>query len=183
MKKKNSPGGGGEGYSCFPGGVQSLFLRIFFIKLNWVFKGDPTPIRAWNNLHGNYLIYMVRSLLLTLNQNTLQHQTCGLWCTRHRRHRAKSLKVTGSGRDQKDVNQKVRTQLWINKKKKDRIHNKNKPRSLRVWESLTHLKFLFIRHCMNSYTRDVKILNGCLPVEELVHCWMFNWRKKSTFPK
>ena len=65
---------------------------------------------------------MVRSLLLTLNQNTLQHQTCGLWCTRHRRHRAKSLKVTtgsgrdqkvttGSGRDQKDVNQKVRTQL------------------------------------------------------------------------
>lgn len=117
-EKKKSPGGGGEGYSCFPGGVQSLFLRIFFIKLNWVFKGDPTPICAWNNLHGNYLIYMVRSLLLTLNQNTLQHQTCGLWCTRHRRHRAKSLKVTtGSGRDQKDVDQKVRTQLWINKKK------------------------------------------------------------------
>lgn len=127
-EKKNSPGGEGEGYSCFPGGVQSLFLRIFFIKLNWVFKGDPTPIRAWNNLHGNYLIYMVRSLLLTLNQNTLQHQTCGLWCTRHRRHRAKSLKVTtGSGRDQKDVNQKVRTQLWINKKNRIEFTIKTNP--------------------------------------------------------
>lgn len=129
MKKKfPGRGGGGEGYSCFPGGVQSLFLRIFFIKLNWVFKGDPTPIRAWNNLHGNYLIYMVRSLLLTLNQNTLQHQTCGLWCTRHRRHRAKSLKVTtGSGRDQKDVNQKVRTQLWINKKNRIEFTIKTNP--------------------------------------------------------
>lgn len=127
-EKKNSPGGGGEGYSCFPGGVQSLFLRNFFIKLNWVFKGDPTPIRAWNNLHGNYLIYMVRSLLLTLNQNTLQHQTCGLWCTRHRRHRAKSLKVTtGSGRDQKDVHQKVRTQLWINKKNRIEFTIKTNP--------------------------------------------------------
>lgn len=126
-EKKNSPGGEGEGYSCFPGGVQSLFLRIFFIKLNWVFKGDPTPIRAWNNLHGNYLIYMVRSLLLTLNQNTLQHQTCGLWCTRHRRHRAKSLKVTGSGRDQKDVYQKVRTQLWINKKNRIEFTIKTNP--------------------------------------------------------
>lgn len=127
-EKKNSPGGEGEGYSCFPGGVQSLFLRIFFIKLNWVFKGGPTPIRAWNNLHGNYLIYMVRSLLLTLNQNTLQHQTCGLWCTRHRRHRAKSLKVTtGSGRDQKDVNQKVRTQLWINKKNRIEFTIKTNP--------------------------------------------------------
>lgn len=128
-EKKNSPGGGGgEGYSCFPGGVQSLFLRIFFIKLNWVFKGDPIPIRAWNNLHGNYLIYMVRSLLLTLNQNTLQHQTCGLWCTRHRRHRAKSLKVTtGSGRDRKDVNQKVRTQLWINKKNRIEFTIKTNP--------------------------------------------------------
>lgn len=144
------------------------------------FQGDPTPIRAWNNLHGNYLIYMVRSLLLTLNQNTLQHQTCGLWCTRHRRHRAKSLKVTtGSGRDQKDVNQKVRTQLWINKKKRIEFTIKTNPE---VYE-LTHLKFLFFRHCMNSYTRDVKILNGCLPVEELVHCWMLNWRKKINLPE